>query len=124
MPPKAVSILCVLQVAVLIASQLAMKTFAKSWEHTFTDLDYDSGDGWNGLVWFARWGIWLMLLVPLVTMLLCGKFSLTHRGIALVHDCWFWGAVLVTLGVLFYGISIVGAAMSPPRRIPITFLDI
>ena len=114
MPPRAISILCLLQVAALIGSRL----LSGAWIHAVLSSppgqQYKADGAWNDLLIFSRWGIWPLLLLPATCMVLSARFSATHRGMALVEDWCFWIALGVTIGVTVYGIVIVNSAFIGP----------
>ena len=122
MPPRAVSILCLLQVLLLSLAWLLTSRFIGTAEKSWGDLvPLIEMPMFRWLHAYSTWGL-LLLLIPVGLALLCAKLSSTHQEMALVSGGGFRVCVTVTLLSAFFGVFTVWNAFQLAFRPPLITL--
>lgn len=122
MPPWVIAILCIIQTAALTGSWLMLRYYSQIWERLPAERVAE-GSCWPGWMQFARWVVWPLLFVPAVLMTAGVRRTRKQDGISKVRPWWFWLCTVVTVGILWYSVTIVVMARNgPPRKV--RFLDL
>ena len=111
MPTRAVTIMCLVQVGLLVTAWLLTSKFTRMAESAWEKLDrFHTPRLFEWLCGYREWGP-LLLAVPVTVALSCAWLSSTHRDIAIVGRGGFWIALLSSLLVTAFAIFVTGCAV-------------
>jgi hypothetical protein len=123
MPPRVLSILCLIQFLIIGGAYLACSWGLKAAENMYSD-DWYLETGWGKMVWLVKNFILLWLLIPVALAWVCARVSKSHRDIAWTGPDGSWLAVAVTLLVAWlFGVAFYSGLFPPEPRGPITLID-
>lgn len=123
MPPRVISILCLLQFLVICSAYLSCSWGLRIAEKIHSD-DWLEATGWWRMVMTVKWLILLWLMIPVSVAWCCARLSNSHRDIAWVGPDGIWLAIAITLLVgWLFGAAFFMGMFPPERRQPITIID-
>lgn len=114
MPPRIISVLCLIQVMALLGCLLAVSWFLKTHEklHGVWVLNTDWG---LEMVNLRRWSS-VLLMVPVGIAILCSWLARVDRDIAVLGPDGVLLAIISTLAIAWYSFVVFGRViMGPPQ---------
>ena len=109
MPTRAVTIMCLVQVGLLVLAWMLTSKFVRIAERTWEADGYFWGFETPMFQWlrgYRGWGLWL-LAVPVTVALLCTLLSKNHRDIAIVSEGGFRLGVFVTILAVVFTVFVI-----------------
>jgi hypothetical protein len=107
MPTRAVTIMCLVQIGLLVLAWMLTSKFTHMAERAWETLDrFHTPRLFKWLCGYRTWGLSL-LTVPVAVAVFCTRLTATHRGIAIVGEGGFRCGLMATLCVMAFAIFVI-----------------
>ncbi len=116
MPTRTVTVMCLIQVLLIVICYLAASANLRTYEKLLDSHGLGILQNTRWYVWMAavRRFVWLMLLIPVGTAVLCARLTQTYREMALLREGGFGLALLITTVIVVFAFMTAGHAFSGP----------